>query len=76
MKKLQWSSLRYNRQRSAFIIVDGQHRAMAVLALHRQLNTDWSDNPYASYYSHIKVTAEHVENIEFASMHHVFPRFT
>lgn len=30
-----FAELRYNRQRSAFIIVDGQHRAMAVLALHR-----------------------------------------
>ena len=32
-----FAELSYNRQRSAFIIVDGQHRAMAVLALHRQL---------------------------------------
>lgn len=65
--------LRYNRQRTAFIIVDGQHRAMAVLALHRQLNTDWSDNPYASYYSHIKVNAEHVKNIELPVCIMYFP---
>jgi len=30
--------IKYNRQKTAFIIVDGQHRAMAVLALHRQIN--------------------------------------
>ena len=40
------ASLSYNRQRSAFIIVDGQHRAMAVLALHRQLNENWGDNAF------------------------------
>lgn len=58
------ATLSYNRQRSAFIIVDGQHRAMAVLALHRQLNENWGDNPFASYYDHIEVTPEHVKNIE------------
>ena len=58
------ASLNYNRQRSAFIIVDGQHRAMAVLALHRQLNENWGDNTFASYYDHIEVTPEQVQNIE------------
>ena len=72
-EKAPMVELRYNRQRVAFIIVDGQHRAMAVLALHRQLNADWSDNPYASYYSHIKVNAEHVENIELPVCIMYFP---
>ena len=58
------ASLSYNRQRSAFIIVDGQHRAMAVLALHRQLNENWGDNAFTSYYDHIDVTSEQVKNIE------------
>ncbi|MYK43314.1 MAG: hypothetical protein F4039_04415 [Gammaproteobacteria bacterium] len=58
------ATLSYNRQRSAFIIVDGQHRAMAVLALHRQLNENWGDNAFASYYDHIDVTSEQVKNIE------------
>ena len=58
------ASLSYNRQRSAFIIVDGQHRAMAVLALHRQLNQNWGDNAFASYYDHIEVTSEQVKSIE------------
>ena len=58
------ASLSYNRQRSAFIIVDGQHRAMAVLALHRQLKENWGDNAFASYYDHIEVTPEQVKSIE------------
>ena len=58
------ATLSYNRQRSAFIIVDGQHRAMAVLALHRQLNDNWGDNAFASYYDHIEVKAEQINNIE------------
>ena len=59
-----FAELSYNRQRSAFIIVDGQHRAMAVLALHRQLTNNWSDNAFESYYTHILVTPEQVESIE------------
>ena len=59
-----FAELNYNRQRSAFIIVDGQHRAMAVLALHRQLTKNWSDNAFESYYTHIAVTSEQVKSIE------------
>ena len=59
-----FAELNYNRQRSAFIIVDGQHRAMAVLALHRQLTRNWSDNAFESYYTHIAVTSEQVKSIE------------
>ena len=55
--------LLYNRQRSAFVIVDGQHRAMAVLALHRQLMQGWKGSAYAAYYDHIRVTPEQVRNI-------------
>lgn len=72
-EKAPMVELKYNRQRSAFIIVDGQHRAMAVLALHRQLNEEWRDIPYASYYSHIKVRDEHVENIELPVCIMYFP---
>ena len=65
--------LNYNRQRAAFIIVDGQHRAMAVLALHRQLNQNWGDNAFASYYEHIKVTPEQVKSIELPTCIIYFP---
>ena len=67
------TSLSYNRQRSAFIIVDGQHRAMAVLALHRQLNRSWGDNAFASYYDHISVTPEQVNHIELPTCIIYFP---
>lgn len=58
------SELRYNRQRSAFVIVDGQHRAMAVLALHRQITDGWGNNPFASYYAHVQVTPAQVAKVE------------
>ena len=67
------AALKYNRQRSAFIIVDGQHRAMAVLALHRRLNGSWEDNSFASYYDHIEVTAEQVKSIELPTCIIYFP---
>lgn len=56
--------LKYNPQRTAMVIVDGQHRAMAVLALHRQLNKIWGSDPFAPYYSHIQVTPESINHIE------------
>jgi hypothetical protein len=56
--------VRYNPQRSAIVIVDGQHRAMAILALHRQINKSWGADPFAPYYSHIQVDPEAVAHIE------------
>lgn len=72
-EQLKWADqltpfahLRFNNQRSEFIIVDGQHRAMAVLALQRQLTGNWEDTAkdWKSYYQHIKVTQEEVKGIE------------
>ncbi len=65
--------MRYNRQRSAFIIVDGQHRAMAVLALHRQLTKSWDGDPFASYYKHIAVDHKQVNGIELPTCIIHFP---
>lgn len=56
--------INYNPQRTAMVIVDGQHRAMAVLALHRQLNRSWGSDPFAPYYDHIQISPETVEHIE------------
>ena len=56
--------IRYNTQRSAIVIVDGQHRAMAILALHRQINKSWGADPFAPYYSHIQVDPGTVAHIE------------
>lgn len=43
-----------NTNRTRLIIVDGQHRAMALLALYRNLKDQWSDArraPYREYYA-------------------------
>ena len=64
-QEIPLATLSYNRQQSAFVIVDGQHRAMAALALHRQLNqANWGNDRYESYYSHIQVSADQVSKIE------------
>ncbi|MFO7030471.1 hypothetical protein B9T07_14035 [Limnospira fusiformis CCALA 023] len=56
--------IKYNRQKTAFIIVDGQHRAMAVLALHRQINDSWGGNNFAGFYNHLHLTENQIKNIE------------
>ncbi|NVI09252.1 DNA sulfur modification protein DndB [Paraburkholderia youngii] len=66
----------YNQQRTAVVIVDGQHRAMAVLALHRQLNKTWGSNPFAPYYDHIRITPEAVAHIELPVCLLWFPDLT
>jgi hypothetical protein len=46
--------LRLNTNRCCLVIVDGQHRAMALLALYRNLKDEWSDErraPFKDYYS-------------------------
>jgi len=70
------ASIGYNPHQSAFVIVDGQHRAMAILALHRQLNGDWGSNPYASYYKHIKVDRGQLKKIELPVCLLYFPDIT
>lgn len=50
-----------NTSKTKMIIVDGQHRAMALLALYRNLKEDWNDakrRPFQSYYS--EWTPEHI----------------
>lgn len=45
--------LRINTNKSRLVIVDGQHRAMALLAIYRNLKDDWSDErraPFKEYY--------------------------
>lgn len=46
--------LRLNTHRTKLVIVDGQHRAMALLAIYRNLKDQWSDErraPFKEYYS-------------------------
>ena len=45
--------LSFNTSKCKLVIVDGQHRAMALLALYRNIKDDWSDarrKPFESYY--------------------------
>lgn len=50
-----FARLRLNPQRVKLVIVDGQHRAMALLALYRNLRKEWSTSnrrtPYKDYYA-------------------------
>ncbi|UJS25031.1 hypothetical protein [Thiothrix winogradskyi] len=51
--KKQLVKFRFNNKRCKLVIVDGQHRAMALLALYRNINNEWSDSkrkPYEPYY--------------------------
>lgn len=46
--------LKLNTHRTRLVIVDGQHRAMALLAIYRNLKDQWSDErraPFREYYS-------------------------
>lgn len=46
--------LKLNTAKTKLVIVDGQHRAMALLALYRNLKDQWSDEkraPFKEYYS-------------------------
>ena len=46
--------LRLNTNRTKLVIVDGQHRAMALLALYRNLKQDWAHEkraPFREYYA-------------------------
>jgi DNA-sulfur modification-associated len=56
--------IKYNRQKTSFVIVDGQHRAMAVLALHRQINSIWGADRYASFYNHLTIEPDQIKSIE------------
>lgn len=47
-------SFKLNTRKTRLVIVDGQHRAMALLGLYRNLKEDWSDArraPFKEYYS-------------------------
>lgn len=46
--------LKLNTHRCSLVIVDGQHRAMALLAIYRNLKEEWSDArraPFREYYA-------------------------
>ena len=71
--------LKLNVNRCRLVIVDGQHRAMALLALYRNMKQDWEDKnkaPYKDYYeewtpSYIK--SFEISNISLPIMFCTFP---
>ncbi|MEO2047347.1 MAG: DNA sulfur modification protein DndB, partial [Pirellulales bacterium] len=75
-KQSPLGKLSYNPQKCSFIIADGQHRAMAVLALHRQLTNGWKGSAFASFYSHIDVKPEDVRHLELPVCMVYFPELT
>ncbi len=70
------SELTCNESKAGFVIADGQHRAMAVLALHRILTSTWDGDPYAGYYKHLNVTEAQVRAIELPVCIVYFPELT
>lgn len=58
------AQLTCNDAKAGFVIADGQHRAMAVLAINRILTNGWDRDPYATYYKHLTVSEEQASSIE------------
>lgn len=61
--------LKLNTNRTRLVIVDGQHRAMALLALYRNLKQDWEDKnkaPYRDYYE--EWTPNYIRGFELANI--------
>jgi len=46
--------LSWNPEEARFVVIDGQHRAMALLAIDRTINNNWSENgeQYRYFYEH------------------------
>jgi len=68
-----------NSQRTKLVIVDGQHRAMALLALYRNLKDEWSDEkraPFKEYYAewtHSFIEQFNLKQINLPVMFCTFP---
>lgn len=61
--------LKLNTERTRLVIVDGQHRAMALLALHRNLKQEWTDArraPYKDFYE--EWTPKYIEKFDLAEI--------
>ncbi|MGO4129268.1 DNA sulfur modification protein DndB [Inquilinus sp. YAF38] len=61
--------LKLNTNRCRLVIVDGQHRAMALLALYRNLKQDWDDKnkaPYKDYYE--EWTPNYIKSFDLANI--------
>lgn len=61
--------LKLNTNRCRLVIVDGQHRAMALLALYRNIKGDWEDKnkaPYRDYYE--EWTPNYIKTFDLANI--------
>lgn len=72
------ASLSINSEITELVIVDGQHRAMALIALYRNLNGKWPDGTthHESFYEHWtkdKIKAYDLTNIRLPIIYCVFP---
>lgn len=64
------STLRLAHGNCALAIVDGQHRAMALLALYRNLTSGWSDARRAVYQQYYRVWApDEIRNFDLSELH-------
>ena len=61
--------LKLNSNRVRLVIIDGQHRAMALLALYRNLNGEWNEKPrmpFESFYQ--EWTKEKIRSFDLAGV--------
>jgi hypothetical protein len=63
------NKLKLNTEKCKLVIVDGQHRAMALLAIYRNLKQEWSDArraPYKDYYE--EWTPKYIKKFELKKL--------
>jgi hypothetical protein len=73
-----YATLKINTDRSALVIVDGQHRAMALIALYRNLK-GWPDKaksvePYYKLWSPSVIKSFQLDSVKLPVMFCVFPQ--
>lgn len=73
-----YAQLKVNTSNTELVIVDGQHRAMALIALFRNLNNSWPDNSshHETFYKHWTkdiVKSFNLEKIRLPAIFCVFP---
>jgi hypothetical protein len=61
------AQLRINTNRCKIVIVDGQHRAMALLALYRNIK-GWPDNTAAFKHYYTRWTSEHLKHFDLTKI--------
>jgi hypothetical protein len=65
--EFDYARLRINTNKCKIVIVDGQHRAMALLALYRNIK-GWPDNTAAFRHYYARWTAEHLKRFDLSKI--------